>query len=178
MALVVFLRGVNVGGHRTFRPTVLVSQLKHLEVVNVGAAGTFVVRRPVPRAKLRAELARRLPFETEIMICDGREIVTLVSREYFADYPARADVIRFVSILSRRPRVMPPLPLTLPDRGMWMVTVLGCEGRLAVGVYRRHMRVLGHLGALDRVFGAPVTIRGWNTITAITKILDPSRDAG
>ena len=47
MALVVFLRGVNVGGHRTFRPTVLAKQLKHLGAVNIGAAGTFVVHRPI-----------------------------------------------------------------------------------------------------------------------------------
>ena len=47
MALVVLLRGVNVGGHRTFRPTTLAEQLKHLDAVNIGAAGTFVIRRPV-----------------------------------------------------------------------------------------------------------------------------------
>jgi hypothetical protein len=31
MALVVFLRGCNVGGHKTFRPTLLAEQLKHHE---------------------------------------------------------------------------------------------------------------------------------------------------
>ena len=71
MALVVLLRGVNVGGHRTFRPTTLAEQLKHLDAVNIGAAGTFVIRRPVTPAQLRAELARRLPFDAEIMICRG-----------------------------------------------------------------------------------------------------------
>ena len=76
MALVVFLRGVNVGGHRAFRPTTLAEQLRHLDAVNVGAAGTFVIRQPVSRAQLRVEVARRLPFETEIMICRGREIVS------------------------------------------------------------------------------------------------------
>ena len=55
MALVVLLRGVNVGGHRTFRPTTLAEQLKHLDAANIGAAGTFVIRRPVTRAQLRAE---------------------------------------------------------------------------------------------------------------------------
>ena len=42
-ALVVFLRGVNVGGHRTFRPSVVAKELRKFDVVNVGAAGTFVV---------------------------------------------------------------------------------------------------------------------------------------
>jgi hypothetical protein len=31
VALAVLLRGVNVGGHRTFRPTALAEQLKHLD---------------------------------------------------------------------------------------------------------------------------------------------------
>jgi hypothetical protein len=40
MALVVFIRGVNVGGHRTLRPSVLARGLSDYGVVNVGAAGT------------------------------------------------------------------------------------------------------------------------------------------
>src|SRR4051812_7187391 len=79
VAVVVFLRGVNVGGYRTFRPTELMKQLKHLDAVNIGAAGTFVIRKPISQSQLRAELASRLPFETEMMICKGSEIVRLMS---------------------------------------------------------------------------------------------------
>ena len=68
MALVVFLRGVNVGGHRTFRPTTLAAELKHFGAVNIGAAGTLVIRRPIGRTRLRDEIARRLPFEAEIVM--------------------------------------------------------------------------------------------------------------
>ena len=50
MALVVFLRGVNVGGHRRFRPSALAAELKHLGAVNIGAAGTFVIRARITRA--------------------------------------------------------------------------------------------------------------------------------
>ena len=71
MALVVFLRGVNVGGHRIFRPSLLANQLSDFDVVNVGAAGTFVVRNRISQARLRAELVKRLPFETEVVICNG-----------------------------------------------------------------------------------------------------------
>ena len=110
MALVVLLRGVNVGGHKTFRPTVIAEQLKHLEAVSIGAAGTFVVRQPVTRVQLRAELARRLPFDAEIMICQDREIVGLISQNPFARQPVRPDIVRFVSVLSnahaRSPRCL------------------------------------------------------------------------
>ena len=75
MALVVFLRGVNVGGHRIFRPTLVANQLSDFDVVNVGAAGTFVVRNRISQGKLRAELRRRLPFEAEVVICKGNDVL-------------------------------------------------------------------------------------------------------
>jgi uncharacterized protein (DUF1697 family) len=172
MALVVLLRGVNVGGHRTFRPSALADQLRHLDAVNIGAAGTFVIRQPVPLAELRAEFARRLPFEAEIMICQGREIARLMSRDFFSRHRVRPDIVRFVSVLSRSPRATPSTPMSIPSRGRWLVRVLAREKRFVVGLYRRHMKAIGHLGTLDRVFGVPVTTRNWNTIGAIARVLD------
>jgi len=171
MALVVLLRGVNVGGHRTFRPAALVEQLKHLDAVNIGAAGTFVIRRPISEAKLRAELARRLSFDTEIMICQGREIVRLMSRNHFADEPERPDVVRFVSLLSKRPRSAPSTPISFPSGGKWLLKILARDNRFVFGLYRRHMKVISYLGAFDRLFGVPATTRNWNTITAIARLL-------
>ncbi len=172
MALVVLLRGVNVGGHRTFRPSVLAEQLKHLDAVNIGAAGTFVIWQSVSRTRLRAEFARRLPFETEMMICQGREIVRLVSHDLFSDHAARPDIVRFVSVLSRAPRSAPSTPMSIPSTGKWQVRVLARENRFVVGLYRRQMKAIGHLGTLDRVFGVPVTTRNWNTIIAIADVLE------
>ena len=171
MALVVLLRGVNVGGHRTFRPATLVRQLRHLDAVNIGAAGTFVVRQPVTQTELRAEFGSRLPFHAEIMICQGREILRLLSQDYFAGQPMRADVVRFVSVLSRRPRSTPSMPVRLPSSGRWLLKILARDNRFIVGVYRRHMKVIGYLGTLDRLFGVPVTTRNWNTVTAIARVL-------
>lgn len=171
MALVVFLRGVNVGGHRRFRPSVLVRQLKHLDLVNIGAAGTFVIRQPVTRAKLRAELARRLPFDAEIVMCEGREIVRLTARDPFAGQSVRPDIVRFVTILSRRPRSPPPVPMRIPSSGKWLLKIVAKENRFVLGLYRRHMKVIGYLGTFDRLFGVPVTTRNWNTIAAIVRVL-------
>jgi uncharacterized protein (DUF1697 family) len=171
VALVVLLRGVNVGGHKTFRPTTLTEQLKHLEVVNIGAAGTFVIRRPITRAQLRAELAGRLPFDAEIMICQGREIVGMMSRNPFADQPVRSDIVRFVSVLSRRPRSAPSTPISFPPSGKWLLKIVARDHRFVFGLYRRHMKAIGYLGTLDRLFGVPATTRNWNTITAVAKVL-------
>jgi len=172
MALVVLLRGINVGGHRTFRPTTVAKQLSHLDAVNIGAAGTFVIRRPVTRAHLRAEVTRRLPFDAEIVICEGREMVELLSRRHFAKQPEGPDVVRFVSVLSKRPRTTPSMPMSLPATGKWLLKILARENRFVFGLYRRHMKVIGYLGRIDRLFGVPVTTRNWNTITAIARALD------
>jgi uncharacterized protein (DUF1697 family) len=171
MALVVLLRGGNVGGHKTFRPTALAKDLADFDAVNIGAAGTFVVRRPVTQARLRAEVAARLPFDTEILICQGRVILRLISQDHFADEPVRPDVVRFVSVLPRRPRPAPATPLSFPKSGRWLLKILATEGRFVLGVYRRQIKAIGHLGEIDRLFGATATTRNWNTIVAIAKVL-------
>lgn len=171
MALVVFLRGVNVGGHRTFRPAALAQELRHLGAVNIGAAGTFVIQGSIGRAELRREIARRLPFETEMAICHGRELAALLASDPFAGHEEEPDIVRFVSVLSRAPRTSPDLPLTLPPGGPWLLKILERRGRLVLGVYRRRMKAIGHLGMLDRLFGVPVTTRNWNTVRAIGEVL-------
>lgn len=169
MALVVLLRGVNVGGHRTFRPAALANELQHLGAVNIGAAGTFVIGRAVTQAALRAELVRRLPFDTEIMICEGRDVVRLMSHEVFASPPASRDIVGFVSVLSHTPRSSPRLPMTFPPGGPWLLEVFLRQGRFVVGRYRRQMKAIGYLGQIDRMFGAPATTRNWNTMAAIVR---------
>ena len=176
MALVVFLRGVNVGGHRTIRPTKLAEALKHLGAVNIGAAGTLVIRQPMTQAQARAEVARTLPFVAQIIVCQGRDVASLISKNPFAGQSLRGGVVRFVSILSQRPRLTPPTPMRFPSSGPWLMKILTRRNRFVIGTYRRHMKVIGFLGALDRLYGVSMTTRNWNTITAIARVLrnDPS----
>jgi uncharacterized protein (DUF1697 family) len=171
MALVVFLRGVNVGGRRTFRPSVLARELSDHGVVNVGAAGTFVVRKPGPRAKFRAELLRKLPFEAEVVLCDGRDLIRMEMENPFGTEPPRPDIVRFVSILSKADRGLATIPCSLPPCGPWFVRVIASKNRFVFGVYRRHMKTIGYLGQIDKLFGVPATTRNWNTIIAIVRIL-------
>ena len=171
MALIVFLRGVNVGGHKTFRPSILARELSDYDVVNVGAAGTFVVRKPGLQAKFRAELLRRLPFETEVAICDGRDLIRLEVENPFGNEPSRPDVVRFVSVLLKAGRTMPSFPIILPPEGQWLLCVIAAEKRFVFGMYRRQMRTIGYLGQIDKLVGVPVTTRNWNTIVAIVRIL-------
>ena len=175
MASVVFLRGVNVGGHRLFRPSILARELVKYDVVNVGAAGTFVVRKPISPAKLRAELLRRLPFEAEAMICSAGDLISLPSTKPFAREPSGPDLVRFVSVLAKRLRMLPALPVTLPPGDNWLLKILAIRGRFAFGIYRRTVRTVGVFGQLEKRLGRSATTRNWNTITTIIEILESDR---
>lgn len=172
MALVVLLRGVNVGGHRTFRPSLLAKALGRFDVVNVGTAGTFVVRKPGSRTAFRAALLAKLPFGALVAMCDGRDLVRL-AREHRPDPKTTTpDRVRFVSLLTKASRVRPVLPRSIPATGDWLVRIDAFTGRFVVGEYRRQMRTIACLGQIDTLVGAPVTTRSWSTIAAVVRILE------
>lgn len=167
-----------MGGHRTFRPSVLAGELSDYDVVNVGAAGTFVVRRPGSRANFRDALLRKLPFEAHVVLCDGRDLLRLEATNPFAKTPCPPDVVRFVSILSKAGAIRTSIPVTFPSDGEWLVRVIASEGQFVFGMYRRHMKTIGYLGQIDKLYSAPATTRNWNTITAILRILKDQSKTG
>lgn len=171
MALVVFLKGVNVGGHKTFRPSVMARALQ-LDAVSIGAAGTFVIPNAVSRTKLRAEMARRLPFEADVMMCQGREILQLASADPFAGQPSGPTILQFVSVMAKRKQSLPRVPVVIPSARDWGLKILDVEGQFVLGLCRREMKAIGYLGQLEKILGVPVTTRSWNTILRIARTLE------
>jgi|SRR5271155_422064 uncharacterized protein (DUF1697 family) len=177
MALIVFLRGVNVGGHRTFRPSILARELRDYDVVNVGAAGTFIVRKPGSRPAFRAALLRKLPFEAHVVLCEGRSLLRLETENPFGTEPSAPDIVRFVSILSKAGGLRAALPVTFPSDGEWLVRVIASSQQFVFGMYRRHMKTIGYLGQIDKLFGVPATTRNWNTILTVLRLLKAGEKA-
>src|SRR5215467_11178601 len=114
MAQVVLLRGVNVGGHKTFRPTLLAKELVDYDIVNIGAAGTFVVRKRISEAKLRQEMLSRLPFSSEVIICNGADVTALAADKPFAGEVSRPDIVHFISVMATAQRSSLEMPVSLP----------------------------------------------------------------
>ena len=174
MTLVAFLRGVNVGGHRTFRPSLLARELAAYDVVNIGAAGTFIVRKPGSPTKFRAALQHKAPFEVEVALCDAQDILRLESESPFAGKPSPPDIVRFVCVLPKAGLVPARLPIDIPSTGEWYVRVIEARERFVFGMYRRHMKTIGYLGQIDKLFGCAATTRNWNTILTIVRLLKKS----
>jgi uncharacterized protein (DUF1697 family) len=171
-ALVLFMRGVNVGGNKVFQPSLLAKELSHLGVLNIGAAGTFIITGQCSQATLRAEILNRLAFPAELMICRGSDIVDLVARNPFLGETVPGDVRRFASVLARSPRTYSPLPHGIPAGKEWQVRFIDVSGRFALALWRRLGRSpLDPNGVAEKHFGMTATTRSWNTIVRIAGIL-------
>jgi len=176
MASVVFLRGANVGGARVFRPKLFSDGLKHLGCVNVGAAGTFVIRERVAETRLKAEIVKRLPFDTHVMVCRGETIIEIVDRDPFSGGKHDKKLRRFGSVMNGKPKVLPKLPLAEPAAA-WLTKLMGVEDRLAWGWWRTldgiHFRDPNML--IEQRLGVKATTRNWNTFEKIREILGRDR---
>jgi len=155
----------------------LARDLAAYDVVNVGAAGTFVVRKPGLRAEFLADLRRKLPFEVKVAICDASDLLQLETENPFETERVDPGIVRFVSILSEANQSKISLPVWLPSDKEWFVGIKGARNRLVFGEYRRHMKSIRYLSHIDNFFGAPATTRGWSTILSVLRILKESEQA-
>lgn len=171
MSSVVFLRAVNVGTANRCRPAQIAKELSRFDVVNIGAVGTFVVRKDVSESTLRAAFARELPFKCDTMICPARDLLKLAAKDPFAKEPSGPNFTRFVNVLHKPLRKRPALPISLPSDGSWLVKVIAIQGRFILGLYRREMKAIGYLGKIEKQFGVPATNRNWNTIEKVVQVL-------
>jgi uncharacterized protein (DUF1697 family) len=173
MPHVVFLRAANVGGKNVFRPAQLATALAHLDVVNVGAAGTFVVRGNASAAAIRREILARLRFEPGIAVRPAREIVALVRSRPFEGVAFSKDVRGWAAALCGRPGAKPSLPIAKPDGKAWSVRIDRVEGGFALGLL--HRRAGGSLypnQVVEKTLEAPATTRWWETIVRVAEILE------
>jgi len=175
MRWVVFLRAVNVGKANRCQPVQIAKELAKFGLVNIGAVGTFVVREDVSESVLRNAIAKKLPFKCEIMICPARDIMNLASKDPFSQQPSGPDITRFVTVLHKRPRALPSLPLSLPSDDDWLLKIIAIQDRFVLGLYRRQMKAISYLGKIEKLLGVPATTRSWNTIGRIAKILEENR---
>ncbi|MGH2570589.1 MAG: DUF1697 domain-containing protein [bacterium] len=171
MASVVFLRGVNVGGKRPVKSVALAKDLAALGVESIGAAGTFVVRATASQSAVRDAFLRRIPFRPEVMIVPARQVVDLVAAEPFAgDVPSGARP--FVTVLARRPRTPPRLPLRRPEGKPWQVEITEVRGKFVLSLWRHTARAMLYPNeVVEKELGVSATTRNWDTILKIHEVL-------
>jgi uncharacterized protein (DUF1697 family) len=172
MGHVVFLRAANVGGRNVFRPAELARDLAHLDVVNIGAAGTFVARGKAGASSIRREILERLPFEPAIAVVPAKEVVALVDGAPFAGVRFSKDRRGWVAVPDRRPRRRPKLPFFAPAGKEWSVRFDRLEGRFALGLWqRRDGGFVFPNQVVEEALGVPATTRWWETLEKVVRLI-------
>lgn len=111
-----------------------------------------------------------------MMICPAREVLELAAEAAFGDESPAAEVKRYVSVLDKRPRSLPALPITQPAIEQWQVKVVGVSGRFVLSLHRRQGRTLIYPNeVVEKRLGVSATTRNWNTISAICAVLEDGR---
>jgi len=172
MALVAFLRAVNLGG-RVLRTKALAARLG---LENVGAAGTFVARGRTDAGALAREIQRALPFATEVMVRPGQEILDLLESDPLGG--AEEELQRFVTVLSR-PARSPRPPVERPAGPEWQVRFVEVRGHHALCLRRPGgPRMVYPNAVVEKALGIPATTRGWATMEAVGRLLRkaPAKD--
>lgn len=163
MTWVVLLRGANLGKRR-FSPKALAASLADLDLVNIGAAGTFVVPKRVAEAKLRARVADELPWDDpEMVLLSEKEVRDALDAGEGVEAPQGAK--KFGIALPQAPgKVDFPVEARAKD-GAWGMRYVLAAGRVVVGVRRRYdqsgtysTKVLDEAVGTDRG-----TMRDWPT---------------
>lgn len=170
---VVFLRGVNALGSGVLSPVTLVSELADLQVVNTGAAGTFVVRAPSTISVIKTRFEEALPRDANVIVRTADEIRALLT----GGAPASIGGGRvFVSVLASVPRTAPQLPIEKGDP--WMVRVDRIVGSFAVGEKRPvRGRWLDANAVVEQALGTRATTRIWETLGRVARELNQSKAA-
>jgi len=174
-SLVVFLRGVNVGGNKTFKPAELA---RALGAANVGAAGTFVLLAAVESA-VRKSILGALAFEAEVIVCRGEDVIDLARRAEKSPPPYEKDLKTMITVLAAPPKSKPKLPAEVPAGAeAWQVRVTAVDGPFVTSLWRRREgRFIYPNEVVEKLFGVPATTRGWSTIESIGRLVEHGRSA-
>jgi len=161
-----------------FRPSLLAKELAVYDAGNVVAAGSFVIRKPgwctqgsSPSYGKSCHSKPQSPPATVVIL------IQLQKDNPFGVALRRPGVVQFVSILSDAACVGVAFPIALPKGEEWIVRIVGSKNRFVYGVYRRHMKTIGYLGHVDRLFGVPATTRSWRTILSFLRNLKSNEPA-
>jgi uncharacterized protein (DUF1697 family) len=168
-----FLRAINVGG----RATVKMETLREIftaagcaDVRTVIQSGNVIFAAPGGRpvalfGRIEGALSELLGSEAVVLFRSLEKIARLVESSPFKDSGAGADDKLYVSFLSRRPAIVPPLPLVSPKDGLEVFRV---GEREAFMVSRR---IKGRFGfpnnLVEKELGVVATTRNWNTVLRI-----------
>lgn len=137
--------------------------------VNLGAAGTFLVRKKMTPTELRCLLQRELPICTEMAVLPVEELRQAWERARFPKEARMPGVRRFVSfLLAPATKSATKLPAKFPSAGGWQVLICAIEEPLVFSLWRKTgERLVYPNEVVEKIFGVAATTRNGETIVKL-----------
>ncbi len=175
---VVFLRGVNVGGHNLVKTSDICKKFASRGFANVAGykqSGNIIFETEeadsaVITEEIRLELRGLLGKDIDVFLRTMPRVREMVRLDPFRDVKP-GDVKFFVTFLAGELPETPRLPLRSPAGDAEIILV---RGREAYGVgYLNNGRYGASYGHIEAKLGVAVTTRNWNTVKGIAALPGP-----
>ncbi|MBI3662397.1 MAG: DUF1697 domain-containing protein [Acidobacteria bacterium] len=173
-AYAVFLRGINVGGHKLVKMDNLKKAFEALgfqSVKTLLASGNVVFQAPPVNAsvltkQLEEKLKKTFGFEISVLIRSIKELQRLDKANPFAGIKVTPQTRLFVTFLTEKPASSLKTPYVSPGGNFKILRASNSEvcSVLTITNLRRGMQFMA---ILDREFGRMITTRSWSTITRV-----------
>jgi uncharacterized protein (DUF1697 family) len=172
---VVFLRGINVGGHNRVKMDKLAELFAAMGFADVKIyiqSGNVVFRAKEKNldalaSRIEGELQKLVENEVRVMLRTLAELTVTVKENPFKKAEAEPDVKFYVTFLCEDPQNKVVLPLISPKKD---VEVFLIQKRAVFSISRMVKGSYGFPNAfVEKELGGCATTRNWNTIQKITQ---------
>ena len=173
---VAFLRGINVGGHKTVKMDELKKAFEQLGFQNVKtllASGNIVFdaakqNQKTLSEKISEKLERTFGHEIGVIIRSVEEIKSLVDSNPFKVIKVTPETRLYVTFLAEKSKSTLKIPYSSPDGGLKILSKTDTElcSHLVLLPTRS---TVDYMSVIEKEFGKKVTTRNWNTVLKILK---------
>jgi len=174
---VVFLRGINVGGHKKVPMAELRQRMEALgftQVVTILNSGNVIFQateedEQVVEATIAQELTSHFGFPIPVMSRRAEAISDLLQRNPFHAIEVTKEIRLYVSFLKTKPSPGLTLPWTSEDGSF---RILEAKDRIVCSLLDLSVTTTPEgMNVLEQLFGKDLTTRNWNTLQRIAKKL-------
>jgi uncharacterized protein (DUF1697 family) len=172
---VAFLRGINVGGHKSVKMDDLKKAFESLGFKNVKtllASGNVLFdtqqKSPALRKRIGEKLKQTFGHEVHVILRTIREIQELGDSNPFKKIRVTPQTRLYVTFLSEEPKSSLKIPYESPEKDFKIVRVSNSEV-CSVVTLSPNRGTVEAMSILEKEFGRNVTTRNWNTVTKVLK---------
>lgn len=171
---VAFLRGINVGGHKSVPMEKLRESFESLGFQNVKtilASGNVIfeaksTKPHILKNTIEKELEKAFGFEIGVILRTVQDIKNLVDNNPFKNFAITPKTLLYVTFLSEKPQGILSLPYESPDKTLKIFE--SSSNEIFSFLHKTPNRGSTDLmKIIEKEFGKNVTTRNWNTVEKI-----------